>query len=104
PPQPWNPNPRPRTLDPKTRIYSYLSATIGSTFAARRAGTKQAARATPANTTETATNVIGSVAVTLTSRLDIKRVRPTAATTPTPIPAPVTRAPCPTTIFNTSVR
>ena len=45
--------------------HSYLSATIGSTFVARRAGTKQAVRATPVSNTDTAINVIASVALTL---------------------------------------
>jgi hypothetical protein len=34
--------------------YSYLSAAIGSTFVARRAGTKQAPRATPASISKAA--------------------------------------------------
>ncbi len=40
--------------------YSYRSATIGSTFIARRAGTKQAPRATPVSSAEIITNVAGS--------------------------------------------
>jgi len=35
--------------NPEPRTYSHLSATIGSTLVARRAGTKQASRATPVN-------------------------------------------------------
>src|SRR5262249_34009926 len=47
-----------------THHYSYLSAIIGSTLVARSAGMKQATRATPANTPEKITNVIGSVVLT----------------------------------------
>src|SRR5437870_820697 len=55
--------PKPETRNQKPETYSYLSATIGSTFAARRAGTKQAPRATPASRTEMPMKVIGSVAL-----------------------------------------
>lgn len=47
------------------QAYSYLSATSGSTLAARRAGTKQAPRATPIRINEISANVAGSVADTL---------------------------------------
>ena len=45
-----------------TNAHSYLSETIGSTFAARLAGNQQANNATVASSEETITNVIGSVA------------------------------------------
>lgn len=44
--------------------YSRLRAITGSTWVARRAGTKQAPRATPNSVSGTAANVIGSVALT----------------------------------------
>src|SRR5947207_9138521 len=44
--------------------YSYLSATMGSTFVARRAGMKQAAIATMTSSAPTATIVTGSSART----------------------------------------
>ena len=43
-----------------TASYSYLKATIGSTFVARRAGIKQAASATKTNNALTITMVMGS--------------------------------------------
>src|SRR5205085_1157622 len=55
----------PASLD----CYSYLKATIGSTFVARRAGTKQAARATPARISEISVKVSGSVALMPNNRL-----------------------------------
>src|SRR5437588_3186311 len=66
-------------LDPRFSIlelHSYRSATIGSTLVARRAGTKQAARATPVSNSAIRPNVIGSVALTPNSRCAIKRVKP----------------------------
>lgn len=44
--------------------YSYLSATIGSIFVARRAGTRQAASATPTSSSTTSANTSGSVKLT----------------------------------------
>jgi len=41
--------------------YSYLNATMGSTFVARRAGVYEARSATASMTAETTTNVTGSV-------------------------------------------
>src|SRR5437867_11748072 len=41
--------------------YSYRNAINGTTLVARRAGTRQAARATPNRTAEMTTNVAGSV-------------------------------------------
>jgi hypothetical protein len=63
------------TLNPEP-VHSYLNATIGSTLAARRAGTKQAASATPVSSTEITTKVSGSVAVTPNNNVDISREDP----------------------------
>ena len=54
--------------------YSYLSATNGSTFVARRAGMKQANNATTIKTIEEMPKVIRSVGATANRRLLIKRV------------------------------
>src|SRR6058998_1655181 len=45
-------------------FHSYLSASIGSTFAARRAGSQQAVNATATSRPVTAANVNGSVGCT----------------------------------------
>src|ERR1043166_2614976 len=55
--------------------YSYLNATNGSTLVARRAGTRQATKATTASSVVTPANVSGSWAVTPKSKLCIKRVK-----------------------------
>jgi hypothetical protein len=47
-----------------------------------------------------AVNVIGSVALTLTSMLVIARVSPKAATIPAATPIALRRSPCPTTSLN----
>ena len=52
------------TLIRPLRIYSCLSATIGSTLAARLAGKKHETTATPASNADTATNVSGSPELT----------------------------------------
>jgi hypothetical protein len=52
--------PRSSTLE----LHSYLSAIIGSTFVARRAGIQHAASATPDKSNATIANVAGSVALT----------------------------------------
>src|SRR5262245_6836818 len=54
--------------------HSHRSATSGSTFVARRAGTKQASRATNANSNAITVNVSGSVGLTLYSSVFINRV------------------------------
>lgn len=46
------------------RCYSYLSATIGSTFVARQAGRRHAISTVPASTSVTSPNVTGSVGLT----------------------------------------
>jgi predicted RNA binding protein YcfA (HicA-like mRNA interferase family) len=48
----------------KPDTYSCLSAAMGSTLAARRAGIQEASNATPVRTRDTATNVRGSVGLT----------------------------------------
>src|SRR5438445_9042615 len=48
-------------LDVRCSFYSYRSASIGSTLAARRAGRKQANNATAASSTAMPQNVSGSV-------------------------------------------
>src|SRR5262245_33278733 len=59
-----NSEPETRNQRPETVSYSYRSATIGSTLAARRAGTKHARIPTAVKPKPTNTNVSGSVAVT----------------------------------------
>jgi hypothetical protein len=54
--------------------YSYLNATSGSTFVARRAGIKLAPSATRNKRTGTATKVTRSVGVTPNNKLDMTRV------------------------------
>src|SRR5215831_20448638 len=50
-----------RCGSPRAMIYSYLSATIGSTFVARRAGTKLAIRATAVKNRLASARVTGSL-------------------------------------------
>jgi hypothetical protein len=69
--------------------YSYLSATSGSTFVARRAGIKQANNATAINAAAEIPKVIRSVGATANKRLRIKRVTTIAPTTPIVIPISV---------------
>src|SRR5262245_52995361 len=78
-------------------IYSHLSATIGSTFAARRAGIQQAASATPASNNAINANVVGSVAGVSNSMVDISRVSAQAAATPITTPTDTSAIPCPMT-------
>jgi hypothetical protein len=70
--------------------HSYLSAIIGSVFAARRAGMKQAINATPTSNNAMPANVSGSVAVTSNNKLFTTRDNANAATKPiaTPMAAP----------------
>src|SRR6266404_4974885 len=83
------PKPETRNHEPDPRTYSYRSTSIGSTFAARCAGTKQAPRATIVRATGIMTKVAGSVALTLKSRVSITRVRAKVATKPMLTPASV---------------
>src|SRR6185503_5069394 len=70
-------------------FYSYLSATIGSTFAARRAGIQHASKATTASSKGTAANVNGSTALTPNSNEVIKRVSANDAAKPIATPSNV---------------
>src|SRR3954453_2286706 len=78
-------------------VYSYLNATIGSTFVALRAGPKQASSATDMSTTAAAANVTGSAGVNPKSSDATMRVRAREATTPTATPIPAVNSPCPST-------
>src|SRR5262249_38699710 len=69
-------------------FYSYRSTTIGPTFIARRAGTKQAPKATAANKTGIAMKVRGSSAVTANNSFDINN-EVTASAPPSPIATPM---------------
>ena len=90
---------------PASRLtYSARRATIGSTLVARRAGIKLDSTATPMSTSEIMINVVGSVALTPKSKLDIKRVKMKAAARPKTTPIKTSFNPCPTTIFSTSLR
>src|SRR5207244_3413223 len=63
--------------------HSYLSASIGSTFDARRAGSQQASRAIATQSNATAINVAGSVGATPKRSAARIRENMRAATTPT---------------------
>src|SRR5690349_2051396 len=63
--------------------YSCLSAIIGSTRVARKAGTKQAPRATPDKSTGIPMNVRGSVALVPNNKLVISRVAANEPANPT---------------------
>jgi hypothetical protein len=65
------PTPKQRKPDKLSAVLLWLSrphscrkATIGSIFVARRAGTKQASKATSSNTKGATRNIVGSVVVT----------------------------------------
>lgn len=64
--------------------YSYLSAVIGSTFVARRAGTKHAPSATPTSNNERVMKVSGSVGLTSSNRqvAQIEKGEPTISPEP----------------------
>src|SRR5215475_15524178 len=66
--------------------YSHRRAIIGSTFAARRAGSQQATSATPMSSVATMINVSGSVALTLNSKFDMRRVSANAPIKPITTP------------------
>jgi len=67
--------------------YSPLSATIGFTFVARRAGSQQASKVTQANSNTIMLNVSGSVASTSNSSFFINRVNAHDADYFAPLPA-----------------
>src|ERR1041384_6899882 len=74
-------------LYPRSLLHSCLSATIGSIFMARRAGTQQARRATTINKRDMPAKVAGSVALTPNSSVEIVRVR--ASEPANPIVTPI---------------
>src|SRR6185369_10105238 len=84
--------------------YSYRSATSGSTFVARSAGTRHAMKATANNNTATTPNVIGSLAVTWNRNAAITRVNAYAPSSPKTTPPNASNIPCRSTIFSTSNR
>ena len=81
--------------------YSYLSATIGSTFVARLAGTQHASKATNASSNAIPTNVHGFVALTPKSRFFIVRVNANEETIPNATPTNASFIPFPITIRKT---
>jgi hypothetical protein len=66
----------------QAHTYSQRNATMGSTLAARLAGTYVARNAAPRRTRETAHHVIGSDGSTPNSKLERKRLNHEAATNP----------------------
>src|ERR1700730_1258824 len=84
--------------------HSYLSATNGSTFVARRAGMKHASNATTINTKVTATNVGLSVGSVPKSKFVISRVSKNDAPRPRPTPANTRTRPCVINTLSTSRR
>src|SRR5262249_16525387 len=64
------------------RGHSYLSATIGSTFVARRAGIQQASSDTAASSKTIPINVSGSLGLTPKSKLRIACPKASAAANP----------------------
>ena len=69
--------------------------TLGSTRAARRAGTKHASAAIASSNAGTAMNVTASVALTSKSSFDTARVSAADASSPIAIPIPATPSPSP---------
>src|SRR5262245_33813774 len=86
------------------RTHSLRSATIGSTFVARRAGIQHASKATVTSNSAIRPNVAGSVGVTPKSKVDINRVSAMAATRPAATPISVKSIPCPIINRSTSRR
>ena len=77
--------------------YSYRSATMGSTFMARRAGTAQAASPTAISKAAAAAYANGSRAVTPESYAESAFIAKNAAPTPSTAPIAARRAPRPST-------
>jgi exosortase K len=86
----------------KADTYSCRRATIGSTFAARRAGSQLANTVTSSSNKDTPMNADGSVAVTPYSKLETNRVTATAAINPSAKPRTVSLTPWPMTRESTS--
>src|SRR4030095_13887310 len=78
---------------PLSTIHSILSATIGLTFAARRAGNQQAINAAPARSNATEAKVTGSVGLTSWMMLRSTRVVPHDPNSPSAMPTAVSRQP-----------
>lgn len=77
------------TPRPESSNYSLRKAAIGSARVARRAGIQHASNDTPASSSETAANVIGSVALTPKSSPWRSRVTAIAAARPITNPAEI---------------
>src|SRR5947207_1759889 len=84
--------------------YSYLKATIGSTRAARREGTKLASAVTPSSTTVTNPKTRGSCGDSWNNRGPSQLHPARAITTPMTIPAAPSDKPSLTTSFTKSRR
>src|SRR5262245_5979944 len=89
-------------FDETDHTHSRRSATIGSTFAARRAGIQHASIATKVSSGGITINVIGSVALTPYSSPPIRRVTAKAAASPAATPTSVRIIPCFSAIRSTS--
>ena len=76
------------------RFHSALRATIGSTFAALRAGIQQASNATISCRIAITVNVSGSVALTPKSKPCSNRVSAKAVSKPRPMPITINLMPC----------
>ena len=76
--------------------YSFRSAVVGSSPAARRAGRNEASTAITMNSSATETNVTGSVGLTSRSMLASTRVNPNDASRPMPMPIALRKSPFPT--------
>src|SRR5262249_2700489 len=84
--------------------HSHRSATIGSTFVARRAGSQQANNATSSNTKAITPKVNGSVGRTLNNKVSIHLVNAKAVNSPITTPIRASFSPCVRISFNTSRR
>src|SRR5262245_62606595 len=82
--------------------YSHLSATIGSTLVARRAGIQHASAATNINNSVMTTKVIGSTALTPNSIFDINRVSENEEASPSETPLATRLIQRPTTSLKTA--
>src|SRR5439155_7785842 len=85
-------------------LHSYLSASIGSTLAARRAGSQHARSATETRSSETTVKVSKSVWLTPNSRLERILVAARAPTNPKTTPMLIIAKPCFKTNASTLLR
>lgn len=81
-----------RIFDSGEPVHSDRNATMGSMFAASRAGRRQAKAATPTKSSAARTNAIASLAGTPNTRLAIQRVAPRETATPPDTPCERVRA------------